>query len=78
MQPGLYQHYRGSFYHVLGLARHEETLEAVVIYQQLYGDYGLWVRPKAVFEEDVVVDQQKLPRFKFIRPLFHEPPEIKF
>jgi hypothetical protein len=77
MQPGLYQHYRGNYYRVLGMARHEETLEALVIYQQLYGDYGLWARPKDVFEEDVMVDQQKRPRFKFIRPLFHELPEIK-
>ena len=52
-QPGLYRHYKGGNYRVLGLVRHSETLEVMVLYQALYGAQGLWVRPRAMFLETV-------------------------
>lgn len=63
--PGLYRHYKGRDYRVLGLARHSETLEALVVYQALYGERGLWVRPAAMFGEHVDVDG--VPRRRFER-----------
>jgi hypothetical protein len=49
---------------VLGVARHSETLEELVVYRQEYGDHGLWVRPAAMFAETVVVDGDAVPRFR--------------
>jgi len=74
---GLYQHYRGSYYQVLGICRHSETLEEMVVYQALGDDYGLWVRPRAMFEELTEVNGKKKPRFKFIRVLLEEPPLLR-
>jgi len=62
--PGRYRHYKGNEYTVLGVARHSETLEALVVYRQEYGDHGLWVRPAAMFAETVVVDGRTGPRFR--------------
>ena len=62
-RPGLYRHYKGNEYRVIGLARHSETREAVVVYQALYGERGLWVRPAAMFAETVVLAGQTVPRF---------------
>lgn len=56
--PGIYQHYRGQRYQVLGLARHSETDQWLVIYQALYGEHGFWVRPLSLWLEPVVVDRQ--------------------
>lgn len=64
--PGRYRHYKGNEYTVLGVARHSETLEELVVYRQEYGDRGLWVRPAAMFAEMVVVDGQTVPRFRFL------------
>lgn len=61
--PGLYRHYKGQRYHVLGTARHSETEELLVVYQALYGERGLWVRPAAMFGESVLVDGRPQPRF---------------
>jgi cupin 2 domain-containing protein len=66
--PGCYCHYKGNEYTVLGVARHSETLEEVVVYQQEYGDHGLWVRPKKMFLETVMVDGQEVPRFQQLAP----------
>ena len=60
---GLYRHYKGNDYRVVGLARHSETLEPVVVYQALYGERGLWVRPAAMFIENVEIDGKCVPRF---------------
>ena len=65
--PGRYRHYKGNEYTVLGVARHSETLEELVVYRQEYGDRGLWVRPAAMFAEIVEVDGQTVPRFAFLR-----------
>lgn len=62
-KPGLYRHYKGNVYRVLGLARHSETLEPLVIYQALYGERGLWVRPAAMFAEQVAVEGRHVARF---------------
>jgi hypothetical protein len=61
--PGLYRHYKGGLYEVLGTARHSETLEPMVVYRALYGEQGLWVRPAAMFTEAVVVNGVRQPRF---------------
>ena len=61
--PGLYRHYKGLLYEVVGTARHSETLEPLTLYRALYGDKGLWVRPAAMFNEEVVIDGVRQPRF---------------
>lgn len=68
---GKYQHYKGGLYEVIGVAHHSETLEELVVYKMLYnkGDYkigDLWVRPKKMFLETIVVDSVETPRFKYI------------
>lgn len=63
----VYKHYKGSKYVVIGLAKHSETLEDLVVYRAIYGEGGLWVRPKAMFLEDIEVDGTKQPRFKLIK-----------
>lgn len=73
---GLYQHYKGNLYNVMGFCRHSETLEEFVVYQALYGDYGLWVRPLNLFLETVEVKGQTCPRFKFIRSVFGQTPVV--
>lgn len=62
--PGRYRHYKGHEYTVLGVARHSETLEELVVYRQEYGDRGLWVRPAAMFAGTVEVDGRVVPRFR--------------
>ncbi len=68
IQPGHYQHFKGAEYTVLGVARHSETLEELVVYRQEYGERGLWVRPAAMFAETVEVDGQTVPRFRRMEP----------
>jgi hypothetical protein len=62
--PGRYRHYKGGEYEVIGVARHSETLEPLVVYRPLYGAAGLWVRPHAMFFGTVTVDGETWPRFK--------------
>ncbi|MDO4997225.1 MAG: DUF1653 domain-containing protein [Neisseria sp.] len=66
---GLYRHYKGNLYQVLSLARHSETQEWLVVYQALYGDYGVWVRPAAMFSENVLLNGKSVPRFAFLHSL---------
>ncbi len=66
LTPGRYRHYKGKDYEVIGCARHSETEEEFVVYRALYGDHGLWVRPKAMFLEGVLVDGRFVPRFRFV------------
>lgn len=63
---GRYRHYKGNEYRVIGVARHTETEEPVVVYQALYGERGLWVRPAAMFMEPVTLNGVRVPRFAFI------------
>ena len=63
---GRYRHYKGKEYTVLGVARHSETQEELVVYLQEYGDRSLWVRPKQMFLESVEMDGQPVPRFRYL------------
>jgi hypothetical protein len=70
--PGKYQHYKGNFYEVIGIARDSETLEGLVIYRALYdspefGKNALWARPKKMFLESVEVNGRKVPRFRLVK-----------
>ncbi len=65
---GLYRHYKGKDYSVVGFARHSETKETMVLYVPLYGDGGYWVRPLAMFTEMVTVDGKQVPRFRRVEP----------
>lgn len=62
---GKYQHYKGNFYRVIGVAKHSETQEELVVYERLI-DGSMWVRPKKMFLEEVEVKGKKAPRFRFI------------
>ncbi|WP_066038906.1 DUF1653 domain-containing protein [Herbiconiux solani] len=61
--PGIYQHFKGSRYEVIGVGRHTETEEELVFYRTLYGDYSFWVRPVAMFVEQIERDGYSGPRF---------------
>jgi hypothetical protein len=63
---GVYEHYKKKRYKILAVARHSETLEELVVYQALYGDSEVWVRPVTMFLETVFVEGESLPRFKLI------------
>jgi hypothetical protein len=63
---GRYRHYKGMEYDVVGTVRHSETLEPLTLYRALYGERGLWVRPAAMFNENVVIDGIEQPRFRKI------------
>ena len=63
---GKYRHFKGNEYRVLGIARHSETLEEMVVYQALYGEHGLWVRPAHMWTETVDRDGYHGPRFTWI------------
>lgn len=65
-RPGRYRHYKGNEYRVIGLARHSETREVLVVYEALYGERGTWVRPAAMFVETVEVAGRRVPRFAFV------------
>lgn len=63
---GMYEHYKGFRYKVLSIARHSETLEELVVYQALYGEEGIWVRPLAMFAEDILINENLQPRFRLV------------
>ena len=75
-KPGIYQHYNGNLYHAIGICRHSETLEEMVLYRALYADYGMWIRPKAMFDETVLINGKTVERFKFVRNINIEPPQL--
>ena len=66
IKPGKYRHFKGNEYQVLYVARHSETLEELVVYQALYGEKGIWVRPAAMWNETVVRDGKKYKRFTYV------------
>lgn len=70
--PGIYEHFKGGRYEVIGIAKHSETLEEYVVYRHEDRDTGLmgmWVRPAGMFEENVVLNGQSVPRFRFVEKL---------
>ena len=69
VNPGLYRHFKGNSYQVFGIAGHTETGEELVVYQALYGDRGLWVRPLAMFDETVERDGKMIKRFVYQGPI---------
>ena len=66
IKPGIYKHYKNKKYKVFCEATHSETGETLVVYQCLYGDYSMWVRPKEMFTECVEVEGRQRPRFEFL------------
>ena len=66
IKPGRYRHFKGKEYEVLGVARHSETEDELVVYRALYGDFGLWVRPVSVWNETVERDGKTFRRFTYI------------
>lgn len=66
VKPGKYRHYKGNEYEVVGIAKHTETEESLVVYRALYGEQGLWVRPLSMFVETVSVEGVVEPRFSFM------------
>lgn len=66
IKPGIYRHYKNKHYKVICEATHSETEEKVVVYQCLYGDYSMWVRPKEMFTELVEINGKHIPRFEFV------------
>lgn len=73
ISPGWYRHYKGQYYQVLGLVQHSEENQPYVLYQPLYGEQKLWVRPLQMFSEQVLVDGQWLERFSKVE---HLPAEL--
>lgn len=66
IKTGKYRHYKGNEYEVLYIATHSETLEPMVVYRALYGDFGVWVRPASMWNEIVEKDGRKVKRFTLI------------
>lgn len=66
IRPGRYRHFKGNEYEVIGTARHSETLEEMVVYRALYGEFGLWVRPAAMWNEIVERNGKTFHRFIYI------------
>ena len=66
IKPGRYRHFKGNEYRVLYLARHSETLEPMVVYQALYGERGIWVRPAGMWNETVERGGQRYRRFTYL------------
>lgn len=67
IQPGIYQHYKGPRYLVMGEVTHSETEETLVLYRALYGERGLWVRPAMMFTEQVEIEGELQPRFALVK-----------
>lgn len=63
INPGKYRHFKGNEYEVIGMAKHSETLEDLVVYRALYGDMGIWVRPVSMWEEKIIQDGISTSRF---------------
>lgn len=66
IKPGKHRHFKGNCYEVIGVGRHSETMEEMVVYRALYGEHGLWVRPAAMWTEIVDRDGYHGPRFQFL------------
>lgn len=69
IKTGKYRHFKGKEYCVLGIAKHSETLEPMVVYKALYGEQGLWVRPASMWTEQISKDGYSGPRFQYLGPI---------
>ncbi len=67
IKKGIYKHYKGNEYQLLHIAKHSESLEDMVVYRALYGDYGIWVRPASMWNEEVTIQGKTITRFTYIR-----------
>lgn len=67
LKLGKYKHYKGKEYEVIGIAKHGETLEDLVVYRKLYDDYGMWVRPLKMFMEKLKINGKMVSRFKLLK-----------
>lgn len=67
IRPGRYRHFKGNEYEVIGVAKHSETMEELVVYRALYGERGLWVRPASMWNEQVERDGKIFQRFTLIQ-----------
>lgn len=74
MKLGIYEHYKGNLYNVIAIGRNTQNLEEVVVYQSLYGDYGIWVRPLSSFKEKIIIDGKNITRFSFVKECFTKAP----
>lgn len=63
---GKYRHYKGGLYEVIGIGKHSETLEDMVVYRALYGDGGIWVRPARMWNEAVTLPDKTVKRFEYV------------
>lgn len=63
----IWQHYKGNLYELIGIARHSETLEDMIVYRALYGEGGLWVRPRSMWLEEVHTPSGTVQRFTKIK-----------
>ena len=67
IKPGIYRHYKGALYKIIGVAQHSETEEWLVYYQALYGEYGYWVRPLEMFNQSVTIAGESRLRFEMLK-----------
>lgn len=66
IKPGKYRHFKGNMYEVIGVAKHSESLEEMVVYRALYGSGDLWVRPVSMWDETVERDGKTFKRFEYV------------
>lgn len=69
IKKGRYKHYKGNEYEVIGIAKHSETMEDMVVYRALYGDGEIWVRPLSMWNETVIKDGKEYRRFEYIEEM---------
>jgi hypothetical protein len=77
LKLGIYRHYKGMLHQVIGLARHTENGELLVVYQNLFEDFGLRVRPYEMFIENVTIANKTTSRFTFVKELYSKAPPIE-
>ena len=67
LKKGIYRHYKGNLYELIDVAAHSETLEQMVVYRAMYGNYDLWVRPLSMWNEEVEYNGKTVRRFEFVK-----------
>lgn len=74
---GVYKHYKGNYYYAIDIANHSETLEQIIVYRAIYGNYDLWVRPLSMWEEEISIGSNKCKRFTKVNPSELNTPELQ-